>query len=39
VPLALRAAKVLVKMRIGGVSNGNINNIIKANIESYKSCQ
>ncbi|CAC9483898.1 Glycosyl transferase, family 2 [uncultured Gammaproteobacteria bacterium] len=29
--------KVLVKMRIGGVSNGNINNIIKANIESYKS--
>lgn len=29
--------RILVKMRVGGESNKNIKNIIKANIESYKA--
>ncbi len=31
--------KVLVKMRLGGVSNNKISNILKSNLESYRACK
>jgi len=31
--------KILIKMRVGGVSNNSIVNIIKGNIEAYKACK
>lgn len=30
---------IMIKMRMGGVSNNSISNIIKGNIESYKACK
>ena len=31
--------EVLIKMRMGGVSNNSITNIIKGNIEAYRACK
>lgn len=31
--------KIFIKMRVGGISNNSIVNIIKGNIEAYKACK
>ena len=31
--------KIFIKMRVGGVSNNSIINIVKGNIEAYKACR
>lgn len=31
--------KIFIKMRVGGVSNNSIVNIVKGNIEAYKACK
>lgn len=31
--------KIFIKMRVGGVSNNSVFNIIKGNIEAYKACK
>ncbi len=30
---------IIIKMRMGGVSNKSIKNVIKGNIEAYKACK
>lgn len=36
---AMYIPKIIVKMRVGGVSNNSIINILKGNIEAYKACK
>jgi glycosyltransferase involved in cell wall biosynthesis len=35
---AMYIPKIFIKMRVGGVSNNSIINIVKGNIEAYKAC-
>lgn len=36
---AMYIPKIFIKMRVGGVSNNSIINIVKGNIEAYKACK
>lgn len=36
---AMYIPKIIIKMRVGGVSNNSIINIVKGNIEAYKACK
>lgn len=36
---AIYIPKIFIKMRVGGVSNNSIINIVKGNIEAYKACK